>query len=145
MSRRRASSPIGIGPPPPVRPSSASARRAYGLLDVIEITCGGYALRAVVGLDDLVGLAVDRGLLVGLDLGRDRVADRVAAAVAGGGVLLELLLGCLEALGLAPAGLVDGLQRRIAVRVVDPGAADRARLGRRGGLLLGHERVVAGR
>src|SRR5512140_2792307 len=100
MSRRRASSPIGIGPSPPVRPSSASARSAYGLLDVIEITrrrldhrldrverrraamrggCLAVGL-AVVGLDDVVGLALDGGLLVGLDLRRERVADRIAAA-----------------------------------------------------------------
>src|SRR4051794_27776937 len=38
MSRRRARSPIGTGPSPPDRPSSASARRAYGLFVVIEIT-----------------------------------------------------------------------------------------------------------
>src|SRR6476661_5630861 len=37
MSRRRASSPIGTGPAPPLRPSSARAFSAYGLLDVIEI------------------------------------------------------------------------------------------------------------
>src|SRR3954454_22313639 len=37
MSRRRARSPIGTGPSPE-RPSSASARRAYGLFVVIEIT-----------------------------------------------------------------------------------------------------------
>src|ERR671932_1412178 len=38
MSRRRASSPIGTGPAPPVRASSASARTAYGDLVVIEST-----------------------------------------------------------------------------------------------------------
>src|SRR4051812_6304526 len=37
MSRRRARSPIGTGPSPE-RPSSASARSAYGLFVVIEIT-----------------------------------------------------------------------------------------------------------
>src|SRR3954454_9698271 len=37
MSRRRARSPIGMGPSPE-RPSSASARSAYGLFVVIEIT-----------------------------------------------------------------------------------------------------------
>src|SRR5919198_5962924 len=37
-SRRRASSPIGTGPAPPVRASSASARIAYGDLVVIEST-----------------------------------------------------------------------------------------------------------
>src|SRR5690348_10979699 len=111
MSRRRASSPIGIGPLPPVRPSSASARSAYGLFVVIEITSGRLprlaACLAVVGLDDLVGLCVDGGRLVCLDLGREGVAHRVAAAVAVARVLDELLLGGLEALRLAAAGLVD--------------------------------------
>src|SRR6266571_2978410 len=37
-SRRRASSPIGTGPAPPVRASSASARIAYGDLVVIDST-----------------------------------------------------------------------------------------------------------
>src|SRR3954467_15367275 len=37
MSRRLARSPIGTGPSPE-RPSSASARSAYGLFVVIEIT-----------------------------------------------------------------------------------------------------------
>src|SRR3954468_18386414 len=37
-SRRRASSPIGTGPAPPQRASSASARIAYGDLVVIEST-----------------------------------------------------------------------------------------------------------
>src|SRR5450631_1108743 len=36
-SRRRASSPIGTGPGPELRPSSASASTAYGDLLVIEI------------------------------------------------------------------------------------------------------------
>src|SRR4051812_29022021 len=36
MSRRRASSPIGTGLSPPVRPSSVSAFNAYGLLAVID-------------------------------------------------------------------------------------------------------------
>src|SRR5690242_6132002 len=125
MSRRRASSPIGTGPSPPVRPSSASARSAYGLFVVIEITAWRLRLPAVlVGLQDLVRLTVDRGRLVGLDLGRERVADRVGAAAAVRRVLLELLLGELEALGLAPAGLVDGLERRVAVGVADARAAD---------------------
>src|SRR4051812_19596587 len=35
MSRRRAISPIGTGPAPPLRASSASARTAYGDLDVM--------------------------------------------------------------------------------------------------------------
>src|SRR3954451_2650621 len=38
MPRRRASSPIGTGPSPPARASSASARRAYGDLLVIDST-----------------------------------------------------------------------------------------------------------
>src|SRR3977135_3209562 len=37
-SRRRASSPIGTGSEPELRPSSASASTAYGDLLVIEIT-----------------------------------------------------------------------------------------------------------
>ncbi len=39
-SRRRASSPIGTGPEPALRPSSASASTAYGDLLVIEIIAG---------------------------------------------------------------------------------------------------------
>ena len=42
MSRRRASSPIGTGPSPPLRPSSASACSAYGDLVVMEITASTY-------------------------------------------------------------------------------------------------------
>ena len=38
MSRRRASSPIGTGPAPPLRASSVSARIAYGDLVVIDST-----------------------------------------------------------------------------------------------------------
>src|SRR4051794_34368645 len=38
MSRRRASSPIGTGPAPPMRASSVSARTAYGDLVVIDST-----------------------------------------------------------------------------------------------------------
>src|SRR5918992_2928155 len=38
MSRRLASSPIGTGPAPPLRASSASARTAYGDFVVIEST-----------------------------------------------------------------------------------------------------------
>src|SRR5262245_11388506 len=128
MSRRRASSPIGIGPPPPVRPSSASARSAYGLFVVIEITARRLRLPAVlVCLEDRVGLSLDCGLLVGLELGREGVLERVRAAGAVRRVLLELALRDLEALGLALAGLVGGLERRI-VRVVEPRAADRRRL-----------------
>src|SRR5690606_11446381 len=41
MSRRRASSAIGTGASPPTRPSSTSARSAYGDLVVIEIMATG--------------------------------------------------------------------------------------------------------
>ena len=99
---------------------------------------------AVVRLDDLVALGVDGGLLVGLDLGRHRVAEWVAAALAVRGVLLELALGGFEALGLAAAGFVGRFERRV-LGVVEVAPADRAGLRRGGGLLLGDERVVVGR
>src|SRR3712207_771995 len=38
MSRRRAISPMGTGPDPPLRASSASARTAYGDFEVIAST-----------------------------------------------------------------------------------------------------------
>ena len=42
MSRRLASSPIGTGADPPLRPSSTSACRAYGDLVVMEIISASY-------------------------------------------------------------------------------------------------------
>src|SRR6478735_6811681 len=139
MSRRRASSPIGTGPAAPVRPSSASARSAYGLFEVIEITARRLRLLAVlVCVEDRVGLAVKRGPLVGFELRGERVPQRVGTAAAVRRVLLKLALGDLEALGLALAGLVGRLEGRV-VRVVQARAADRGRFGRGGGLLLGDE------
>src|SRR4051794_19824673 len=90
----------------------------------------------------LLGLALDGGLLVGLARGRERVAGGVGAALAVRGVLDELILGELEALGLPAAGLVDRLHRLVAVGVVQARAADAARLGGRGRLLGGDEVVV---
>src|SRR5919199_2899551 len=49
MSRRRAISPIGTGPEPPLRASSARARTAYGDFDVMASTARaslGYACDA---------------------------------------------------------------------------------------------------
>src|SRR6187549_4286710 len=60
---------------------------------------------------DLVGLAVDRHLLLGL--GRGRVADRVDGGIAMRRLLFEHLFGFLEPLRLAAAVLGGGALGRV--------------------------------
>src|SRR4051812_503141 len=141
--------PAAAGSPSPAAPVGSlvvaksrfarySARRSFATT----------ALTVLVGF--LVGLAVGLGavLLLGevlltdahLDLGLGRALL---------GVLAELLLGHLEALRLAAAGLVDrihgGVVRHVLLQVARRPAADVARLGGgRLGLFLGEAVVFVG-
>ena len=98
-----------------------AARRAHGRHGLAR------HLLVVVGPFPVVGVAVLRIGEVGLELGRERVAQRVAVPVAVGGVLDQVALGLLPAVLLAAARLVGGLERGI-VGVVEDRAADAARL-----------------
>src|SRR4051812_26152121 len=62
---------------------------------------------------DVVRLAVQGAGAVRLDLGLDGVPQRIAAALAMGRVLDQVVLRLLEALLLAATGLVDGLHRGV--------------------------------
>src|SRR5919197_1846738 len=90
---------------------------------------------------ELVRLAIVSAGPVGLELGRERVGHRVALAVAG--VLDQLLLGLLEALRLAAAGLARRALRRVEL-VARALASDAPRLGARQPLLGPHALLVVG-
>src|SRR5918999_181168 len=77
----------------------------------------------------LVGLAVLGARQVRFGLGGERVVQGIAAAVAVLGVLDQVGLGLLEALGLPAAGLVDRAHLGVEVVFVAGDPADPACVG----------------
>src|SRR5829696_5224777 len=86
----------------------------------------GASVAIAFGLVLVVGLAVLGARQVGLGLGRERIAERVAATVAVLGVVDQVGLGLLEALGLATARLVHGAHLGIEVVLITGDPTDLA-------------------